>query len=71
MAPWREARTEKAQFGDLLKIAPFCGVQQWHLQSRDGSDMDFYDWLLRPQRSYPEECALIAVEALLGCGTCP
>ena len=29
MAPWRGAMAEKAQFGNLLKIAPFCGVQQW------------------------------------------
>ena len=41
MSLWRETVAEKAQFGNLLKIAPFCGVQQWRLQSRDGSGGNF------------------------------
>ena len=41
MGQWHETRAEKVQFGNLLKIAAFCGVQQWRLQSRDGRDGNF------------------------------
>ena len=71
MAPWREASPEKDQFGNLLKIAPFCGVQQWRLQSRDGSDRGFYDWILRQREATLRNVFFIVVEALLGSGTYP
>ena len=51
MGQWHETRAEKVQFGNLLKIAAFCGMRQWRLQSRDGSDGYFDDWLLPPRES--------------------
>ena len=55
------AMAEKAQFGNLLKIAPFCGMRQWHLQSRDGSDGYFLRLALAPEGSCPLERILLTL----------